>query len=234
MKKFYTPVDLRSRADMTAYLENHFRYPTMNSWNQATSYACNLKVDRLGLSAGIVEKLLDMLDTFEFQEAMQDLRTRFGMEHDYLWQAGMNGRSGGYLVLYQGSQKPSGYRSYCRECGQRNYKSVSESGDVCGRCVSHSRVDYTTLPLQITFTACSSLHASMSMKIWIRRSTRRFGPKGDEQKVQQRATALKSLEAVFNNQCRRFQSFNAGTPELYRKSVQEMISTVLPFRCMRI
>ena len=48
MKKFYTPVDLRSRADMTAYLENHFRYPTMNSWNQATSYACNLKVDRLG------------------------------------------------------------------------------------------------------------------------------------------------------------------------------------------
>ena len=57
---------------------------------------------------------------------------------------------------------------------------------------------------------------------------RRFGPKGDEQKVQQRATALKSLEAVFNDQCRRFQSFNAGTPELYRKSVQEMINTVLP------
>ena len=83
MKKFYTPVDLRSRADMTAYLENHFRYPTMNSWNQATSYACNLKVDRLGLSAGIVEKLLDMLDTFEFQEAMQDLRTRFGKEHEH-------------------------------------------------------------------------------------------------------------------------------------------------------
>ena len=57
---------------------------------------------------------------------------------------------------------------------------------------------------------------------------RRFVPKGDEQKVQQRATALKSLEAVFNDQCRRFQSFNAGTPELYRKSVQEMINTVLP------
>ena len=25
MKKFYTPVDLRSRADMTSYLEKHFR-----------------------------------------------------------------------------------------------------------------------------------------------------------------------------------------------------------------
>ncbi len=46
--------------------------------------------------------------------------------------------------------------------------------------------------------------------------------------MQQRATALKSLERVFNDQCRRFQSFNAGTPELYRKSVQEMINTVLP------
>ena len=39
MKKFFTPVDLRSRAAMTAYLDGHFRYPTMNSWNQATSYA---------------------------------------------------------------------------------------------------------------------------------------------------------------------------------------------------
>ena len=101
------------------------------------------------VSAGIVEKLLDMLDTYEFQEAMRDLRTRFGMEHDYLWQVGMNGRSGGYLVLYQGCQKPSGYKSCCVQCGQRNYKSVSESGDVCGRCGSHSRVDYTTPPMEI-------------------------------------------------------------------------------------
>ena len=131
MKKFYTPVDLRSRADMTAYLENHFRYPTMNSWNQATSYACNLKVDRLGLSAGIVEKLLDMLDTSEFQETMQDLRTRCGMEHDYLWQVGMNGRSGGYLVLYQGRQKPSGYRSYCRECGSGRGISLLPLFSIC-------------------------------------------------------------------------------------------------------
>ena len=58
---------------------------------------------------------------------------------------------------------------------------------------------------------------------------RRFGPKGDEQKVQQRTTALKSLEAVFNDQCRRFQSFNAGTPELYRKSVLEQINAVEGF-----
>ena len=75
MKKFYTPVDLRSRAEMTAYLENHFRYPTMNSWNQATSYACNLKVDRLGLSAGIVEKLLDMWTHSSFRRPCRSCAT---------------------------------------------------------------------------------------------------------------------------------------------------------------
>lgn len=149
MKKFYEPIDLRSRADMTAFLTNHFRYPTMNSWNQATSYACNLKADRLGLSAGIVDKILDMLLTDEFQDAMQELRYRFGEDHGFLWQAAMNGRSGGYLVLYQGCKTPSKYKSYCRYCGQRNYTGVAETGDVCGRCVEHGRVDYASPPFEI-------------------------------------------------------------------------------------
>lgn len=149
MKKFYHAIDLRSRAAMTVYLEEHFRYPTMNSWNQATSYACNLKVDRLGLNAEIVDKLLDMVDTAEFQDAMQELRCQFGAEHDFLWQVGMNGRSGGYLVLYQGYRRPGKYKSYCRKCGQRNYTSISETGDKCGRCGNHSRVDYVTPPMEI-------------------------------------------------------------------------------------
>ena len=49
MKTFYTDVDLRSRKAMTAFLLKHFRYDTMSSWNQADSYACNLKIYRLGL-----------------------------------------------------------------------------------------------------------------------------------------------------------------------------------------
>ncbi len=149
MKKFYTPVDLRSRAAMTAYLEGHFRYPTANAWNQATSYACNLKVDRLGLHPELVDTLLGMLDTDEFQAEMQELRRRFGEKHNYYWQVGMNGRSGGYLVLYQGYSKPSGYRSYCRLCGQQNFKSIAESGNICGRCGQPSRVDYAHPPREI-------------------------------------------------------------------------------------
>lgn len=61
----------------------------------------------------------------------------------------MNGRIGGYLVLYQGELKPSEYKSYCAHCGQRNYKSVSESGNICGVCCNPSRVDYSHPPMQV-------------------------------------------------------------------------------------
>ncbi len=61
MKRFYKPVDLRSRTEMTDFLQNHFRYNTMNSWNNSTSYACNLKVYRLGLTSEIENKLYDMV-----------------------------------------------------------------------------------------------------------------------------------------------------------------------------
>lgn len=49
MRRFYQSVDLRSRSQMTDFLTMHFRYPTMNSWNNAVSYACNLKIHKLGL-----------------------------------------------------------------------------------------------------------------------------------------------------------------------------------------
>ena len=47
MKQYYKDIDLRSRKAMTTFLENHFRYPTMNSWNNSTSYANNMKVYKL-------------------------------------------------------------------------------------------------------------------------------------------------------------------------------------------
>lgn len=54
------------------------------------------------------------------------------------------------IVLYQGYVKPSQYKSYCTSCGQRNYKSVSETGQSrCGRCGDDARVDYIKPPLEI-------------------------------------------------------------------------------------
>jgi hypothetical protein len=60
-----------------------------------------------------------------------------------MWQAGFNGRSGGYLVLYQGERKPSGYKSYCPQCGQLNWTSISENSGKCGVC-KNDRRDFTT------------------------------------------------------------------------------------------
>ena len=62
MRKFYQSVDLRSRKAMTDFLVHHFRYPTMNSWNGSYSYACNLKIYKLGLDQEIADKLYEMLD----------------------------------------------------------------------------------------------------------------------------------------------------------------------------
>ena len=95
MRRFYQPVDLRSRQEMTQYLTTHFRYPTLNSWNRSTSYACNLKITHLGLSPEVVDKLFDMIQTQEFFDAMDECKWEFAAKHNYLWQAGMNGRSGG-------------------------------------------------------------------------------------------------------------------------------------------
>lgn len=148
MRRFSEPVDLRSREKMTAYLQNHFRYDTMNSWNAATSYACNLKIHKLGLRPEIESKLYDMLQVQDFFDAQRELMDAFAEAHQYRWQVGMNGRSGGYLVLYEGGIKPTGHLSYCRSCYQRNYRSVKESGNVCGKCGKPDRIDYQKPPMQ--------------------------------------------------------------------------------------
>ena len=146
---FFQRVDKRSRAEMTAYLSGHFRYNTMNSWNRSTSYACNMKLYKLGLDRGTEDKLWDMIQVPEFYERLNERIEDFNWQHNYLWQAGWNGRSGGYLVLYQGGTKPSRYRSYCTKCGQKNYTSVAETGNWSGVCNEEARVDYIKPPMQI-------------------------------------------------------------------------------------
>lgn len=91
-----------------------------------------------------------MLDTSEFYTYINDLLSDFSAEHNHLWQVGFNGRSSGYLVLYQGFSRLSGYKSFCRECGQRNYKTVEEtSNNRCGRCGADARVNFETMPKEV-------------------------------------------------------------------------------------
>ncbi len=150
MKQFFKKVDLRSRKAMVEYLTKHFRYSTMNSWNQSTSYAQNVKIYTLGLPKEAEDKALDLISCSEFYEHISAYLHRFAAEHNYLWQVGFNGKSGGYLVLYHGYAKRSEYKSFCTSCGQRNYKSTEESGNCkCGSCGREDRVDYDIPPLDI-------------------------------------------------------------------------------------
>ena len=149
MRKFYQNVDKRSRKAMTDFLAGHFRYSTMNSWNGSRSYAHNMKFHSLMLDSETVNKLHDMSQCADFYELINDCIREFGEEHGWLWQAGFNGRSGGYLVLYQGERKPSGYKSWCPSCGQQNYKSVTENSGNCGVC-GKPRRDYTSTHMVIS------------------------------------------------------------------------------------
>jgi len=148
---YYKEVDKRYRQPMVKYLKNHFKYHTMNSWNKSISYANNIKLYKIDKPADVDEETFwEMIGISEWQEKLSDLLEDFGRKHNWLWQAGINGRSGGYTVLYRGGIKPSGYKSYCTHCGQKNYEAVPESQiGICGRCEAKARVNFKQTHMQV-------------------------------------------------------------------------------------
>jgi hypothetical protein len=146
---FYKEVDKRYRETMTAFLKKHFRYDTMNSWNKSTSYANNIKLYCIDKPDDIgIDTFWEMFEITEWHMKLSSLLEDFGRKHDWQWQAGINGRSGGYIVLYQGGIKPSGYESYCTHCGQKNYQAVVDIG-ICGRCNAKARVNFKQTHMQV-------------------------------------------------------------------------------------
>ena len=100
---------LSSRKSMIEYLESHFRYHTMNSWNLSTSFACNVKVHNLpGLDYETRMKCYEAISSHEAFLDISNIMTDFGMSWDFCWTAGFNGRSDGYIVLYRGGRKENG------------------------------------------------------------------------------------------------------------------------------
>jgi len=127
MGKFYQKVDLRSKKAMIKFLSEHFRYNTMNSWNLSTSYAHNVKINRV-IPQEMQDKAYELMEQGGVYDTINmDIRD-FDVEHNHLYQAGFNGRSGGYLVLYQGSKKPLDYKTRCNECGKLTWY---EDGHKC-------------------------------------------------------------------------------------------------------
>lgn len=103
---FETRVNRQSRKEMVVFLSNHFRYFTMSSWNGSTSYAHCIKLHKiLGLPDDIDGVKYDMVFNPRWCNHMSNMIDQFDEANDRNWQVSTNGRSGGYLVLYQGGIK---------------------------------------------------------------------------------------------------------------------------------
>jgi hypothetical protein len=59
---FFQDINLSDRDAMIQFLVNHYRYNTMNSWNDSTSYAHNMKVYKLGLSREETNNLYALME----------------------------------------------------------------------------------------------------------------------------------------------------------------------------
>lgn len=121
---FSVKVDLRSRKAMADFLTSHFKYNTMNSWNQVTSYAHRVKVHRMGLTRGQQDKAFDVIsvdDGSPWHDDLEFMINEYTEANNGRYTIGSNGRSGGYLVMYNSYYRQSQYKSRCVSCGQKNF-----------------------------------------------------------------------------------------------------------------
>ena len=88
------------------------RYYTMNSWNLSESLAYNLKIYNV-IDDELQDACYDLLDVdYFYEDYINPLIQDFEEKYNHEWQAGFNGRSGGYLVLYTGGIENG--RVYCK------------------------------------------------------------------------------------------------------------------------
>lgn len=132
---------LRTRKEMEEYLSSHFRYYTMNNWNRSMSFARNIKIHNIDAPKEIKDTMYDMLDVNDIwsTSGIEDLIDDFDYKHDFKFQIGTNGRSGGYLVLYQGTREKDSHKSKCPNCGIRTWY---EPGIKCTKCGEGTLVKY--------------------------------------------------------------------------------------------
>jgi len=84
------------------------RYYTANSWNRSMAPAYNLKIYNV-INNDLQDRVFELMECRNFCNVINDLIEKFDKNNDYKWQAGFNGRSDGYLVLYKGGCKKKTY-----------------------------------------------------------------------------------------------------------------------------
>ena len=94
---FYKKVNKNNNKNMYEFLKGHFEYETLNSWNGLYSIANNVKIYNLELE-GDYWRALEMLEREKYL-GINGLIADWQEEHQN-YRVYFNGKSGGYLVLY--------------------------------------------------------------------------------------------------------------------------------------
>jgi len=95
-------VDICSPKSMFEFINNHFTYDTLNSWNRLKSIANNVKLYNLELDGDwgtVLDYLYDKEDIGDLQYQISEMINDWEHEHPG-YSLGFNGRSNGYLVIY--------------------------------------------------------------------------------------------------------------------------------------
>lgn len=128
---YYKKVNKKSDKDMFYFLKEHFEYWTMNSWNGLKSIANNVKI------YNIKELDYDILQYLELDNyyCINDTIECWELEHKG-YKVGFNGRSAGYLVLYNDSNSKnvldyyvdinSDYESFKQDIQESEYRTLKE------------------------------------------------------------------------------------------------------------
>ncbi len=157
----------KTRKEMIAFLTDHLRYSTANSWNGGNSYAVKIKMHSLSLTE---KERARVYEAFGVEDCLEEsgfngIIEAFGFNRDQIWQIGTNGRSGGYCVLYQGGHRVTEHKSRCTGCGQLNFQEATPENNKCGVCHEDKRVNLTS-PIYQTYTNCGGTDMDVDFDNW--------------------------------------------------------------------
>jgi hypothetical protein len=166
MKRFFKPVNLRSRRAMIRFLSRHFRYDAMDIGHLDNAYACHIKIQSLGLDRETQRRLRAFIDadTAEFPNALRPLFDDFAKMYGYRWQLKLNDRS--FIVLQEGGCQPSQYRAYCRECGRLYFTPTKGDSAFCSACGNMAKVNFATPHMEIYSHPSRGVDMGENFKSW--------------------------------------------------------------------
>jgi hypothetical protein len=134
-----------TKGEMIKYLNDHFRYHTLHSWNQTTSYIQNIKICNLPRKKREDQsKAYTLVSTAQAVQIVRNCLDTFHQQTDYYYSIISYGRSSGYLVMILSEGRDSGYKSRCPECNQLNYRLTPPNKDTLdNRIIQHLLKDWT-------------------------------------------------------------------------------------------